>query len=404
MNSKKQESNWKLIGASEHINFLKREIEYVAEKIRNLDMNVLISGESGTGKELIAKAIAETSRKNLIPINCGAIPSELFESELFGHKKGAFSGAVADKNGLVEQGKNGILFLDEIGDLAIHHQAKFLRFLQDKTFYPVGDRVQRSVKNIKIIAATNKDLTEAVNLGKFREDLFYRLNHRIIQTVPLKNRRVDIICLVNHFVHETNVKINSKVKFLLYAYDFPGNVRELESLIYSSDDFKYIKNALRKIVTSNIKIPVEFISRFDSLKDFDNKTSTGDMLDMAHEWRRNKRNEEGLSELAWRESLLRNVEADEFIRATFFAEENDCSKMVEAYEIMTLRLCPGLPKDRIAQILHIANEKVYENYFKETFGFDFSQKDKMIDYSYSKPMKIYPNFASYWGHKKLHSS
>jgi len=402
MNSKKQESNWKLIGASEHINFLKREIEYVAEKIRTLDMNVLISGESGTGKELIAKAIAETSRKNLIPINCGAIPSELFESELFGHKKGAFSGAVADKNGLVEQGENGILFLDEIGDLALHHQAKFLRFLQDKTFYPVGDRVQRSVKNIKIIAATNKDLTEAVNLSKFREDLFYRLNHRIIQTVPLKNRRVDIICLVNHFVYETKVKIDSKVKLLLYAYDFPGNVRELESLIYSSDDFKYIKNALRKIVASSIEIPVEFISRFDSLKDFDNKKSTGDMLDMVHEWRRNKRNEEGLSELAWRKSLLRNVEADEFIRATFFAEENDCSKMVEAYEIMTLRLCPGLPKDRIAQILHIGTKKIYEKSFKGTFGFGFSQEDEM--YTYSEPVKIFPNFASYWGHKKLLSS
>ena len=284
--------------------------------------------------------------------------------------------------------------MDEIGDLALHHQAKILRFLQDKTFYPVGD-VQRHLKNIKVIAATNKDLREAVNEGKFREDLFYRLNHRIIQTVPLKDRRVDIICLLNHFVHETKVKIDSKVKFLLYTYDFPGNVRELESLVYSSDDFEYIKNSLRKIVGSSIAIPVEFISRFDSLKDFDNKTSSDDMLDMAHEWRRNERNEEGLSELAWRESLLRNVEADEFFRATFFAQENDCSKLVEAYEIMTLRFGPpGLSRDDITSILHIRPGKLSPEGFKQRFGFDMSINNDI--WNYTGPVKLYPSFPNYF--------
>jgi DNA-binding NtrC family response regulator len=394
MSSKKQESNWKLIGASEHINYLKRLIEYVADKIRTLDMAVLISGESGTGKELIAKAISGQAGLKLVPINCGAIPEELFEPELFGSKRGAYTGAI-DKKGLVEEAQNGVFFLDEIGDLALHHQAKLLRFLQDKTFYRVGDNIQRSVKNLKIIAATNKDLTEAVSAGKFRKDLFYRINHRIIPTMPLKDRREDIICLVNHFVHETKVKIDPKVKVLLYSYDFPGNVRELESLIYSSDDFEYIKNALRKIVAEDIGIPVKFISRFESLNDFDNKTNMGDMLDMTYEWRRDLRHEKGgEEELLWHEKVLINTDADEFFRATFFAEENDCSKMVEAYEIMTLRLCQGLSRDNIRQLLHSDTKILSPNGFKEAFGFDFSIKDDM--WNYTEPLKLYPSFSTYW--------
>jgi len=396
MNSKKQELNWKLIGESEHIHYLKGEIEYVAKRIKDLDMAVLISGPSGTGKELIASAISEQAGLKLVPINCGAIPPELFEPELFGFEKGAFTGAVRPKKGLVEEAENGILFLDEIGDLAPHHQAKLLRFLQDKSFKRVGDNTQRSIKNIKIISATNKDLAEAVKKGDFRKDLFYRINHRIIKTIPLKDRREDIICLVNHFVHQTKVKIDPKVKFLLYSYDFPGNVRELESLIYSSDDFEYVQTALRKIVTSNIGIDVEVISRFKSLNDFDNNLSTDDMLDMTHKWRREERGEE---ELSWRESLLRNVEANEFFRATFFAEEgeeNDCSKMVGAYEILTLMLCPELPRDDIAKILHIRPKKLWPNGFKETFGFDFSIKDDM--WNYTEPLKLYPSFSNYWAH------
>jgi len=384
-----------LIGASEHINYLKREIEYVAEKIKTLDMTVLIIGESGTGKELIAKAIAEKSGKNLVPVNCGAIPYELFESELFGHTKGAFTGAVAVKKGLVQEAENGMLFLDEIGDLALHHQAKILRFLQDKTFYRVGDNVQKHVKNIKIIAATNKDLRKAVNEGKFREEIFYRLNHRIIQTVPLKDRRIDIICLVNHFVYETKVKIDLKVKLLFYCYDFPGNVRELESLIYSSDDFEYIKNALNKNVASSIGIPVEFISSFESLKYFDNKISMEDMTDMAFDWRRKLRSQKGDGEeLSWLENLHNNIDANEFFRATLFAQENDCSKIVEAYEIMTLRFGPpGLSKDDIAKILHVRPSKLSPEGFKQRFGFDMSINKDI--WNYTGPVKLFPSFPNY---------
>lgn len=396
MISKKQGLNWKLVGASEHINFLKREIEYVAQRIKTLDMTILIIGPSGSGKELIAEEIAIKAGRELIPINCGAIPSELFESELFGYKKGAFTGAVADKMGIVEQAEKGILFLDEIADLPLHHQAKILRFLQDKTFYRVGDKMQRSVKNIKVIAASNKDLAEAVREGKFREDLFYRINHRIIQTIPLKDRRADIICLVNHFVHETKIKIESKVKLLLYSYDFPGNVRELESLIYSSDDFEYIKNALRKVVASNIGIPMQFFSKFKSLADFDNKMSMQDMYDIMYQRKPENRSEE---ELSWLEKLRENEEANEFFRATFFvekAEENNCSKMDEAYEIVTLRLCPGLSRDDIVKILHVRPGKLSSKGFKENYGFDFSIKNDV--WNYTEPLKFYPSFSNYWGY------
>lgn len=400
MNKTGQKSD-DLIGASEHIQFLRREIEYVADKIKTLDMNVLITGDSGTGKEKIAEGISNLS--GIVPfevINCAAIPDNLFESELFGYDAGAFTGALAKgKKGLVEKAEGGILFLDEIGDLAPMNQSKVLRFLQFRTYNKIGSLKTIKIKNMKIISATNKDLQEQIKKGNFRVDLFYRLNHRIIKTIPLKERRVDIICLVNHFVHKTKVNIDPKVNLLFYSYDFPGNVRELESLIYSSDDFEYVKATLRKVVASSIGIDVEVISQFKSLNDFDHAISMEDMLDITHEWRRNKRDKEGLSELAWREKLYRNPDANEFFRATFFAEENDCSKIIKAYEIMTLRLCPELSKDDFAKILHIKNEKLYGE-FKETFGFDFTPKDG--DDTYSEPEKIYPGFVNYWGCKKNH--
>jgi transcriptional regulator with PAS, ATPase and Fis domain len=392
MNSKKQEINWKLIGASEHINYLRREIEYIAKKIETLDMAVLISGPSGTGKELIAKAIAEQSGLKLVTINCGAIPRELFESELFGYVPGAFTGALKKgKKGFVEAAKGGILFLDEIGDLTLENQGKVLRLLQERSYYKVGSEQEEKAEDLKILAATNRILTKEIIEKRFREDLWYRLKHRNVKTIPLKDRRVDIICLVNHFVHETKVKIDPKVKMLLYSYDFPGNVRELESLIYSSDDFEYVKTALKNNIASTIGIDVEVISKYNSLNDFDNAISMEDMLDMTHEWRRKERYEEDLS---WRESLLRNTDADEFFSATFFAEENECSKMVEAYEIMTLKLCEGLSRDKIRQLLHSDTLILSPNGFKEAFGFDFSIKDDM--WNYTEPLKLYPSFSTYW--------
>lgn len=201
--AKSKDLDWELVGGSEHIAKLNQEIIFVAQKMKKYDFTVLIEGPSGTGKELIAKGISEeTGRKNFLAINCAALPGNLFESELFGYKKGAFTGATQDKIGLIKQAEGGILFLDEIGDLTPEQQGKILRLLQEKTFIPVGGTKEEKIKDIRIIAATNKDLGEEIKVGKFREDLYYRLAHRVIQTIPLVERRVDIICLLHNYLKE----------------------------------------------------------------------------------------------------------------------------------------------------------------------------------------------------------
>jgi transcriptional regulator with PAS, ATPase and Fis domain len=238
--------DWELIGVSEYIQKLMDEITYVAKKIKEHDMSILIQGPSGSGKELIAKEIYKRSgRKPLISKNCAAIPRDLFESELFGYVRGAFTGAHPQgRKGLVEEAKGGILFLDEIGDLTSENQTKILRFLQEKSYCPVGSNIEKKITDIRVIVATNKDLNIQIPEGLFREDLYYRLNHRVILTQPLGELRADIICLLNHFVKTKGLRVDPKVKFILYSYNFPGNIRELESLLYSGDDYEYIKRTL----------------------------------------------------------------------------------------------------------------------------------------------------------------
>jgi DNA-binding NtrC family response regulator len=163
---------------------------------------------------------------------------------LFGYKRGAFTGAAQNKPGLIEQAEGGILFLDEIGDLMPEQQGKILRLLQEKTYIPLGGVEEKKLNDIKIISATNKDLGEAIKANKFREDLYYRLNNRVIQTIPLGDRRVDIICLLHHYRKKRDLKIDPRAKALLYSYDFPRNVRELESILYSADDYHYIRQTL----------------------------------------------------------------------------------------------------------------------------------------------------------------
>ena len=178
------------------------------EKVADCDSTVLITGESGTGKELIAKAIHQLSdRKNeaFVAINCGAIPSDLLESELFGHVKGAFTGAIANRVGRFELADQGTIFLDEIGDLAPALQVKFLRVLQERQFEPVGSTKSIYV-NVRVIAATNKNLFELTQRGLFREDLFYRLNVIPIQVPPLRERKNDIPKLLLHFIEIMNIK------------------------------------------------------------------------------------------------------------------------------------------------------------------------------------------------------
>jgi len=205
--------------------------------------NVLITGESGTGKELIARAIHEQSDRRdnpFVAINCGGIPETLMESELFGHKKGSFTGAAYDKKGLFEAAGGGTIFLDEIGELSVQIQVKLLRAVQEKTVKPVGGNEDIPV-DIRIISATNKKLEDEVIEGRFREDLFYRLNVIEIKIPPLRERKADLEPLAQHFLEKYAremgkeiTKISSYAIDLLKKYDFPGNVRELENLMERS--------------------------------------------------------------------------------------------------------------------------------------------------------------------------
>lgn len=209
-------------------------------KIAPTPANVLIYGESGTGKELVAKAIHKHSKalgKSFVPITCSAIPENLLESELFGHVKGAFTGAISNKIGLFEAANNGSVFLDEIGELTPLIQTKLLRVLQERELKRVGGTETIKV-NVRIIAATNKNLEEEVMAGRFREDLFYRLAVVPIRVPPLRERKGDVPLLVDHFLKKFSASLDKDVQEIssyalkvLMEYDFPGNVRELENII-----------------------------------------------------------------------------------------------------------------------------------------------------------------------------
>lgn len=220
-----------------------QHIYEVIKQISRTKTNVLISGESGTGKELIALAIHQQSERcdnPFIVINCGSIPETLIESEIFGYKKGAFTGASQDKKGLFESANTGTIFLDEIGELSPSMQVKLLRVVQERAFKPVGSNDDISV-DIRILSATNKTLEDEVISGNFREDLFYRLNVIEIKVPPLRDRKEDLRALAQHFLEKYTkesgkeiTKISSYAVDLLQKYDFPGNVRELENLIERS--------------------------------------------------------------------------------------------------------------------------------------------------------------------------
>ena len=225
----------KLVGNSNKINKARQLIDHVAKT----DANVLILGESGTGKEIVAKNIhAQSARADrpFVAINCGAIPSELLESELFGHEKGAFTGAVSARKGRFELADGGTLFLDEIGDMPLNMQVKLLRILQEQCFERVGGSKHIQV-DVRVIAATHHDLENLITDGKFREDLYYRLNVFPIKMPPLKNRIEDIPLLINEILARIESSGKSSVKIMpealnaLKSYAWPGNVRELANLV-----------------------------------------------------------------------------------------------------------------------------------------------------------------------------
>jgi len=217
-----------------------REVYKTIGKVAPSDMTVLIQGESGTGKELIARAIHYNSRrlvKPFIAMNCAAIPKELLESELFGHEKGSFTGATERKPGKFEQANGGTIFLDEIGDMPLELQAKILRVLQEREITRTGGS-QNITVDVRIVAATNQDLQQLVQQRLFREDLYYRLNVVPINLLPLRERREDILLLVEHFLQKTCAELDIQLKKIeqaaldrLVANSWPGNVRELENVI-----------------------------------------------------------------------------------------------------------------------------------------------------------------------------
>ncbi len=216
------------------------EVFDTIKRVASASANVLIIGESGTGKELVARALHNSgTRKNksFVPINCTAIPEHLLESELFGHVKGSFTGAISDKKGLFEEANEGTIFLDEIGDLTLPLQAKLLRVLQDKQIRAVGDNRTRQI-DVRVVAATHRDLKTMIQEGKFREDLYYRLNVIPIRVPPLREKREDIPILVESFITKFTVQNRSSIKGIspeamgiLMAHPWPGNVRELENVI-----------------------------------------------------------------------------------------------------------------------------------------------------------------------------
>jgi transcriptional regulator with GAF, ATPase, and Fis domain len=225
-----------IVGGSAAISAVLEQVELVAPT----NAPTLILGESGTGKELIASAIHERSPRRdhpLVRVNCGSIPSELFESEFFGHARGSFTGAVRDRIGRFQHADGGTLFLDEVGEIPPAHQAKLLRVLQDGRFQRVGEESTR-MSNVRIIAATNRNLRAEVTAGRFRQDLFYRINVFPLTIPPLRHRREDIPALARHFVslfrsqlERPAVRLTDEDASRLQEYEWPGNIRELQNVI-----------------------------------------------------------------------------------------------------------------------------------------------------------------------------
>jgi two-component system, NtrC family, nitrogen regulation response regulator NtrX len=233
---KKVSKNYEMIGNSDAIN----QIKDIIEKVTLTEARVLITGPNGTGKELVAHQLHEKSERAnspMIEVNCAAIPSELIESELFGHVKGAFTSAVKDRAGKFEAADNGTIFLDEIGDMSLSAQAKVLRALQENLIQRVG--ADKDIKvNVRVVAATNKDLKKEISKGRFREDLYHRLAVILIKVPPLNDRRDDIPLLIAHFSEKIasehgNVikKFSPEATHLLQEYDWTGNIRELRNVV-----------------------------------------------------------------------------------------------------------------------------------------------------------------------------
>lgn len=228
--------NFGIIGKSKQI----KDLIDITIQVAQSDISVLIYGESGVGKEVFARAVHQSSKranKKLVSVNCGAIPEGILESELFGHKKGSFTGAIDDRRGYFEMADKGTLFLDEIAEMPLTTQVKLLRVLETGELLPLGSETSKTV-DVRIIAATNKDLQTEVDAKKFRKDLYFRLKAVTLFIPPLRERKEDISLLVNHFLNSYSnqnrvevPKINNEALNLLNEYDWPGNIRELKNVL-----------------------------------------------------------------------------------------------------------------------------------------------------------------------------
>ncbi len=289
------------------------EVFRTVAKIADFKTTVLVTGESGVGKELVARALHTRSARKAGPfvaINCGAIPENLLESELFGHKKGAFTDASSDKRGLFEEASTGTLFLDEIGELPLNLQVKMLRVLQEDTIRRLGD--SRDIKvDVRIVAATHRDLTAEVKAGRFREDLFYRINVLHVAIPPLRERREDIPLLIDHFMQKNNARLGTHIRGLvlearkiLLEYGWPGNVRELENTIEramvlcesdtisASDLPERVREALDPVqvqlrtgelsVKKTVEIVEQILIRRALQKTKGNRTRAAELLEISH--------------------------------------------------------------------------------------------------------------------------
>jgi two-component system response regulator PilR (NtrC family) len=255
-----------------------RKVYEMIQTVAETDTTILITGKSGTGKELVARALHYSSKrrnKPLITVNCGTITENLIESELFGHKKGSFTGAISDKEGLIKAADGGTLFLDEISELPLQLQVKLLRVLQEKEYTPVGSTAAIQV-NVRFIASTNRELKEEVIAGRFREDLYYRLNIVEIKLPSLKEREEDITLLADHFLNKYRREMNKNIKGIdpeamraIIAYEWKGEIRELENtleraVIFCKDEFITLKDLPQ---TFNSKTGTTDFSKMGSLED-----------------------------------------------------------------------------------------------------------------------------------------
>lgn len=289
-----------LIGSSAAMNALKTSIRQVAKS----DASILLFGETGTGKELVAQAIHRESaraKENFVPVDCATLGKEILESELFGHKQGAFTGAQSNRQGLFLEADGGTLFMDEIGEFPLDLQAKMLRSIQERQVRPVGDNKCYSV-NIRLISATHRDLEQLATLGKFREDLYYRVATIVVEIPPLRERREDISLLAQHFLEKhapsRTLNISPEVQDIFDNHSWPGNIRELENVMHRAATLCDTNTLSSRYLPAKLltKSVTQTLSPTDNLLSQHEKTALQQTLEQSHGSRRMAAKILGISE------------------------------------------------------------------------------------------------------------